>query len=327
MSVRMRLFCAVFLFFVAVAGLASEGQGLFIAATNVRMRKAPAVAAEIVDTLAFGIAGTIIEKSAAKESIAGHEDFWYQIKTEKGSQGWVFGGFTRTFNDAGRASAAADLIFTRLQNDKLKLEDASQVYDFAAAQLKIASFSADAARIELAFLESIEAVLTQLGNDEKEPGAKHRAKDENQSLVYMHECAGRHFVEPEAYWKLVDKYAAFPDAADDIAWVATSAQQQGETEGDPVALMSRFENSHARYIKRFPGGRHITGALDAGNEILAYVAENITADYFGENDGAERSALIEQLAEYSRQAMKTPDSPSRKNFIASLALVREKIGH
>jgi len=326
MFIRLRSFCVLFLVFLSAVASASENQGLLISATNVRMRKAPAVSAEMVGTLAFGTAGVIVEKSAAKESIAGCDDFWYQISTENGSQGWVYGGFARIFKEDERARATADLIFVRLENEQLKLEDLSQVYDFAANQVKLASFSADAARIELAYLQSIEAVLTQLSLDEKEPGAKHRVKDENQSLIYLHECAGRHFVAPESYWQLVEKYAAFPAAADDIAWAATSAQQQGETEGDPLALLARFENSHARYIEKFPNGRHVEKALSAGNETLGYVADSITADYFGENDQAERAESIEKLAGYSRLADKTPDSPAKRSFLSSLARVREKIG-
>lgn len=326
MFIRLRSFCVLFLVFLSAVSLASENQGLLISATNVRMRKAPTVSAEMVGTLAFGTAGAIVEKSSAKESIAGYNDFWYQIRTEKGVQGWVYGGFARTFNDSDRARATADLIFARLGNEQLKLEDLSQVYDFAAAQVKIASFSADAARIELAFLQSIEAVLTQLANDEKEPGAKHRVKDENQSLIYLHECAGRHFVAPESYWTLVEKYAAFPDAADEIAWAATSAQQQGETEGDPLAMLARFENSHARYIEKFPNGRHAEEALTAANETLGYVAESMTADYFGENDQAERAESIKKLADYARLATNTPDSPAKKEYLNNLARIREKIG-
>ncbi len=326
MFLRLRFVCMVFLVFLSATSSASDYQGLFVSATNVRMRKAPSVSAEMVETLAFGAAGVIIEKSPAKESISGYDDFWYQIRTEKGSQGWVYGGFARTFNAAGRVRAAADMIFERLGKEQLKLEDLSQVYDFAAAQVKLASFSVDAARIELAYLQSIEAVLTQLSNDEKEPDARHRVKDENQSLIYLHECAGRHFVEPASYWKLVEKYAAFPDAAEEIAWAATSAQQQGETEGDPLALLSRFDNSHAQYIAKFPNGRHIEKAFSAGEELFGYVAENITADYFGENEQKEREEFITSLTGYSRLTEKTPDSPAKRSFLKSLALVREKIG-
>jgi len=327
MFVRLRFFCVLFLVFISAASSASESQGLFVAATNVRMRKAPTVSAEMVETLAFGTAGAIVEKSPTKESISGYEDFWYQIRTEKGSQGWVYGGFTRTFNDSGRVRAAADMIFERLSKEHLKLEDLSQVYDFAAAQVKIASFSADAARIELAYLQSIEAVLMQLWRDEKEPDAKHRAIDENQSLIYLHECAARHFVKPESYWNLVEKYAAFPDVADDIAWAATSAQQQGETEGDPLALMLRFERSHALYIENFPNGRHIEKALGAGDETMIYVADNITADYFGENGQKARDKFIEKLTDYARLVTTTIDSGAKKSYLSSLALIRKKIGH
>lgn len=73
--------------------LFKTGQGETLG-ENVNVRAEPRAKAKIVETLAEkGEQVSILGRSKTKETLDKNNDYWYQIKTSSGKQGWVFGAF------------------------------------------------------------------------------------------------------------------------------------------------------------------------------------------------------------------------------------------
>ena len=73
--------------------LLKTGQGETLGG-NINVRTEPHAKAKIVETLPNkGQQVSIIGRSKAKENLDKNSDYWYQVKTPNGKQGWIFGAF------------------------------------------------------------------------------------------------------------------------------------------------------------------------------------------------------------------------------------------
>lgn len=319
-SLVLCLFCLCF----AALATAAEPDFLFVAATNVRIRANPATSAAVAATLPIGTWAKIVEKSAEKQDLLGKKDYWYKISADS-QQGWIFGGLTLLASEDERFSKAIELINSRLTMTDKTVEDFTQVYEFASKIKELASHSAEKAKLELAFLKSIDGVCSALSRASKGRESTNKAISENPKIVYSHECAGQHFVEPSAYWELAEKYSDFPAMADEIAWAAANQPLQGETEGDPAAMVAVFELSTAAYIEKYPKGNYLSEAFERGAETLKYVTDALTPDYFAPTATEDKRMFTESLNKLEKVAMNCPESPAKIAYLKNLAEAKGKL--
>ncbi len=304
---------------------ASEPEFLYLSATNVRMRATPSTSAAVVATLPLGTRGKIAGRTPERHDLLGKSDYWYQIDTDDKKAGWVFGGLTVLFGEADQFLKALELVNSRLGLEESKPEDATQLYTFVRKIKEQVPHSADRGKFELAYLNSIDAVIRANSSSGKAVDSGHKVVVENKDLVYHHECAGQYFVKPEIFWSLSEKFAQFPEVSDDIAWAAANQPQQGETEGDPDMVLAFFESSTAVYLEKFPQGKHLIEAFERGAETFKFVSENINAEYFGSAGAQDREKFIERLEKLEKISRQAPTSPAREGFINALAAVCAKI--
>jgi uncharacterized protein YgiM (DUF1202 family) len=78
-------------------------------ASNVRLRRAPAINASVAAELPLGSNLAVLERTHAG-------DLWYQVKTDEGGDGWVLGRLTAPLDPERRASTIESIVLDRLPN-------------------------------------------------------------------------------------------------------------------------------------------------------------------------------------------------------------------
>jgi Bacterial SH3 domain len=69
-----------------------------------RIRKASALAAEILGSVDTYEKVTILERTAKTQSVDGFDSYWYRIRTQAGLEGWAFGGYLEVFSQDQRTA-------------------------------------------------------------------------------------------------------------------------------------------------------------------------------------------------------------------------------
>ncbi len=306
----------IFAISISFTALAQGADYLYVAATNVRLRESASTSAPVKATLSLGLWGKILEKSTERHQLAGKSDYWYRISVNSGTQGWIFGSLALPAKEDERFSKALDLINNRLNLSGTCIDDQIQLCDFSGRIRDLATHSAEKARLELAFLRSVDYLCNRISLQ-----ANHKNNSvpaSYTSLVYYHESAGQYFVKPECYWKLAEKYSDIPKEADIIAWAAANQQLQGETEGDPLMVCGFYDLSLGEYIRRFPSGSYLENAFQSGAETFRSLNDNLAESYFIGDMQQERAGFIGNLARLVSEAEKAAPSTSRQDYISVL---------
>ncbi len=66
-----------------------------------RLRKGPSLKDEVITLLRKGNLVTVINLSDSRETVGKNRDYWYQVRTAKGQNGWVFGSFLEILQGNG----------------------------------------------------------------------------------------------------------------------------------------------------------------------------------------------------------------------------------
>ncbi len=316
----------IFLLTIFSVANAADPSNVYVSAAFVRIRVTPSTSGQVVTMLPLGTWAKILEKSPNKQNLLGQSDYWYKIEAN-GKQGWIFGGLTVPTTEEDRFSTAINLINSRLEMQDKPLEDQVQLYEFAASVKELASHSAEKAKLELAYLKTIQNVCQKLSLDGKGQDSSNSVIAANQDKVYLHECAGQHFVNSAAYWDLSEKYSDFPQISDEIAWAAALQTLQGETEGDPSAMLSHVELTKFKYLEKFPSGTSADTALKDSAEALNFIRSGLTADYFADETYGSKKDFIERVKKIEQTALKAQDSPARKEFLNSVSEIYRHLGN
>jgi hypothetical protein len=131
----------------------------------------------------------------------------------------------------------------------------------------------------------------------------------NGDVLRYHEPAGRWIVPADAYWQLHDRYRSTP-VAEEIAWAAAGAAVPGD-ECDAVCVLSRLNQTYARYWAAYPGGRWLSEAFAEAQRQLEHALQ---AGCFGGSGEA-----LNQTNAF-RATLREATSRSRETL---LGLVRE----
>lgn len=296
LNLAMKKLLAFFALTLLISGAwAAEPTHLFVAGANVRIRSEGNTSGKVVATLPLGTWAEILEIGQEKANLVGTSDFWYKIRDENNNEGWIFGGLTLKCSGQNKYSAALELVRHRLEQYGRPINEAEQLYSFAKKLLAQSKNPEEKGKAELAKLLSFQLILNTLSAMMQGSENTHPAIQENKNDIYYHESAGQHYISPEVFWKLAEKYKP-ATIADDIAWEATKQQLPGETEGDPTAILAMLGLSEVKYLKTFPQGKYVNQAL----ETITYSLQEMPAGlkgYFSGEFAVYREPFLQELAE------------------------------
>jgi uncharacterized protein YecT (DUF1311 family)/uncharacterized protein YgiM (DUF1202 family) len=88
-------------------------------ASKVRMRKAPNLKAKVIEKLTKGVVVNALARSPQQDEITGHLDYWYQVQSESGNIGWIFGGLLMSIGFSEIPVAETDIA----ENETLDCRD------------------------------------------------------------------------------------------------------------------------------------------------------------------------------------------------------------
>ena len=313
----------VLFFFALSVSFAATPEYVYVSATNVRIRDTASTTGKVVATLPLGTWGKVLAVSDKTETLLGKTSPWYKISTDTQQEGWIFGGLTQVASQDDRFSAALQIIQAQTSAEKKSAEDLMQTLAFVETIKEMASHSFEKAQLELAFLITLDRVYSALSMAGKGADSKHKAVTAYQNLCYYHESAGQHFVKPEAFWELAEKYADIVDAAEEIAWSAAAQTLPGETEGDPDMMIYFYEKSYGRYIESYPEGKRVEQALEAGAAIVDYIAENLS--YYEKPE--DKANLKKKLIWFVDLASIKSESNASKKLAVIVNKISDRLGN
>lgn len=316
---RRFLFVFIALFLGLSLTLQAAETHLFVSGANVRIRSNGSTSGKVVATLPLGTWAEILETGSEKQKLLGKDEFWYKIRDENRTEGWIFGGLTLRCTPETKFKTAFDLINERSELYGKPIEEVEQLYSFSKKMLGQARQNNDKAMMELGKLKALQQILNTLSAMMKGSDANHEAIKENKDDIYYHESAGQHFIYPEAFWKLAQTYK--DDAiADEIAWQAARQQLPGETEGDPMAVLSFISTSEGKYLKMFPNGRYSAIALE-NIKLSLEDMPNFLNGYFTSEYEASKKAFLADLSDLG-EISKTS---KHQNLVTAINEAIEKI--
>jgi hypothetical protein len=251
---------------------AGAGQRITTAA-NVRVRSAPDADSEEVGRLQLGAVVEELERSQAKATVGGTEDFWYMVAARGGARGWVFGALTAPFDAARREE-----IYTRLATERAGKADAtfvesSELVRFAERASKEVSGRGARAELEFTRLRALARSITFLAGGEQQDEARKQWAAEHESEIVYSEPSGEWYVRADLFWDLQAKYKDLP-IAERVAWEAAQTPLPGECEGDLSCDIFYLSATSGRYVKLYPRGAHSAEALKGLEDMVNSVVQD-----------------------------------------------------
>lgn len=237
----------------------------------VQARGTPSATAASVAAVPLGTVAVVRERSGKQEQVGNLRDYWYRLALPKGREGWVFGAFTRPFDERRADRVREDIMKTRLRDTKTHAE-AVELLDFATSSIPRARTMDATAAFELYRLEALEKAVEAIPVGPEGHKRQQAFLDRYKSEIVFNEPAGRYLVKAECFWTLRSKYAKLP-IADRLAWTAACQALPGECEGDPACLVDLERRTHGRYLEVCPSGTHATLALKRLADRLRLVAK------------------------------------------------------
>jgi hypothetical protein len=140
----------------------------------------------------------------------------------------------------------------------------------------------------------------------------------HEMLVIYSDPAGEWLVTPDAVWRVHDAHRSAA-SADEIAWFAVVNGYPGECEGYVPCYANILNWLHGEYLRRHPGGRHASEAVEQIRESLDSSIQNLsgpaTTDFLNpDTDCGDLKAGLEPL----RRAILNSKGDRRADAIALL---------
>lgn len=229
-----------------------------ITISQARLRSKATLNSQVIAKLPLGMIVKQLARSQQPERINQVTEYWYQITTPTGKNGWIFGDLTQPFDPQQRATIYQQLIKSR-QAKPLNLLEQIELTDLLErAKDEIASPPQVAAELAWSHLLSLQKVAEQI--DEQLPHQAWLAKQKQQKWFYHDEIQGRWLVNVKRGWQLHAKYYPLP-VADQLAWLAATMPLGGECEGWFECHLSALDQTVVRYLKYHPTGNQVEPAL------------------------------------------------------------------
>ncbi|MFY9224371.1 MAG: SH3 domain-containing protein [Blastocatellia bacterium] len=269
-----------------------------ITASAVRVRSEPQTTAKEITKLSVGTVVKEIGKTEKKEKIGQDQDFWYQVVLSDGKQGWVFGGFTESFDESKKEQIYVNLLNSRLK-EKTSFNDQVDLVNFLEKAIKEVKTPDILGELELGQLLAIRQSVDSIPPDKSDSGQYKSWLKKQDAKIYYDEIQGYWKIRYDVFWDLQEKYKALP-VGDKIAWEAAINPRGGECEGFVSCYIAVLNSSTARYLSLYPIGKHSEEALkEISEEFNTYVEDLGKSEktYNFPEDAEMRKDLQEQLSE------------------------------
>ncbi len=172
---------------------------------GVRLRQLPRRNAKKGAILQIGTIVSELERSQGAEA-------WYRIATPNYDEGWVYGGYTMSFNPDRRAQAYIEVANNKLNNRRASFGDLVDLYHFltrANPEVELES----AVELKLLRLLTLQRSLDKISSSQpSERPHSQWLNDHRAEIVYL-DTRSRWFVKREKFQQLHDKYHFLPIAA------------------------------------------------------------------------------------------------------------------
>lgn len=270
---------------------------MIAAASNVRVRSGPDVAAQEVARLKLGTVVTASARTAEQAEIAGKREYWFKVALQSGETGWAFGGFLRGY-DADAAVVKRRIIEDRLKAEELKFDEGVDLYDFISRTAAAETDAGARALLELQKLLALGRAAGAVQPDQRETSPFREFLKTHERQLYFHELAGSIAVRSEAFWALEEKHRGTA-VGERIAWEAAENLTPGECESDEVCQFLRLHETRGYYLSLYPTGARAAEVLKSYDEALAseQVRQTLTGKGGDQYEVEARGQLRKALAE------------------------------
>ncbi|HZH34364.1 MAG TPA: SH3 domain-containing protein [Pyrinomonadaceae bacterium] len=274
-------------------------QRFITTAFNVNLRETASTSANEAGVIKLGTVVRSLERSGEKQTIGGKTDYWHRIAPVGGNkEGWIFGGFLRSFDQNNRESIYQQIAAERTKNAGKDFTGNVQLYEFLTRILPEIKTPETAAELGFARLSALKAALEAIPFEKKEnPQYKNFTTAQNENIVYS-EPSGQWYVRSELFWDLAKKYRALP-IGEKIAWAATQNPLPGECEGYLNCYLYLMKMTHGTYLEQFPRGAHAKEAIKTIGDMLAPIVSDARKKeiYTPPSDVSDRAEFYQAIAD------------------------------
>lgn len=308
----------IFIFVIFSSAFAAnflQEKSRIITASAVRVRSDPQTTAKEITKLAVGTVVKEIGKTEKKEKIGQDQDFWYQVLLSDGKQGWVFGGFTESFDESKKEQIYINLVNARLK-EKTSFNDQMDLVNFLEKTIKEVKTPATLAELELGQLLALRQSVDSIPVEKSDSGQYKSWLKKQDAKIYYDEIQGSWKIRYDVFWDLQEKYKALP-VGDKIAWEAANNPLGGECEGFVSCYIGAINSTNARYLLLYPNGKNAEEALKVVLEELNTYVEAIDKNESGyrfPEDAETRKDLAEQLSELRKRLSKVETAKTAAIF-------------
>ena len=237
---------------ISVAFLAQEPSRL-IAASNVRLRTAPAETASIVASVPLG--ATLVQLESGGEGGA-----WVRLRLADGRDGWTPARLARRFTPATQVDVFETLIKERLGRSGDSFPARAELVAFID-RVRPGILEPEASgRFALHWLNATAAALRAVPISQAKTPPYAAWLEERKMTVVYNEPAAAWMLRPDAILALHDREKD-TSSADDIAWFRVVNGLPGECEGFMPCHVRAGNILRGEYLRRHPAGRHVDEAL------------------------------------------------------------------
>jgi len=292
-----------------------------VIASGVRVAEKPRSGTKIIGLLSIGTVIEVLEHTEKKEIISDVEEYWYQIQLKNGDKGWIFGSWTRPFEEKQAVTIYRRLIHERLKMDLIFADQADLTYfiNKVAKQIQILETKGE---FELLYLLSIKKsldIITQLEAGAYQSKPYKNWLKEHQSYILSDESVGVFLLDPAVFWRLHDKYYPLP-IAEKMAWTGVENAVASEMGNYLTAILDYLNESLVKYLKIYPKGIYAEEAL---NRIADSINPN--HDYHETENQSDSSSELQQLLNILHSTVAQTDFPQTPKLLTKIEQLKERV--
>ena len=231
---------------------------------KVPVRSEPNIKGKILKELSDGIVADEIDRTDQKDTVEGLTNYWYKIVLPDGTQGWVLGSNTSTFDPEYESKYYKNLYkelrlpdFPNLAIRQHSFSDYVYIFHVLTAVIPEVKDVETAAKLKLGRLMCLQRSLAF----RPYPPDFDEWVKENKDHLHYDTFRGQWLLKYEVLWNLHDEYRNLP-IADDIAWEAASNPLGGECENDFLCYIKMFNATLVKYLRLHPEGMYAPLALE-----------------------------------------------------------------
>lgn len=309
------------------------GAPQFITAqSGVRLRASAGADGKEITVLPIGVALTQVEAAGAPVTIDGKQGTWEHVKTSDGKDGFIFSSGLAAVDGSDSAKAYLDLWESRRKNKKLTFPERADLFkmlDRAITERGDAKYKQPTVDLELARFRALKAAVEMVGDRGNKPPFKGFLKEFEDVTVFS-EPGGEWLVWSSKVLDRADGLQAHNLDTELLTWEVSQNPTPGECEGDMSCMLGRDNMTTGAYLKRYPAGAHVDGALKtfadykANMEMYKELARDLDRQQY--DDAIAEADTTIKLIEASNGKKKAQALATVKEIRAELVKAKKAAG-